>query len=390
MKRYFEISMLFTTILLGCAFLSSCSSEAKKVEIQMQEIGGVYQIPCKVNGVSMNFIFDTGASNVCISLTEALYLYKNGYITNSDFGSTSYSQVADGNIVENMQLNLRSVEVEGIVINDVEAIVVSSLNAPLLLGQTAIQRLGSIEMNGNHLSIYPDYRNSSRNGNKKDVGLIEQIQDWWNDGWHYEYDYEVYTDRTFKLYSKVINGKIEYKIKDTYLNYDYPVEENKHFGDEKFDSKHYKYKYVWGPPWEYFNIKGDDVERELAMIKAKRWVFVREVYLFYVEKSMDGQHQCLEKEEANLYWRESDGEFKVVPCGKYNGREFSHSYYDYELGKYKYNEPNNPREIMVEEGLNYKYYEKHIVFDEYMNYVNRWVDTYDAFTHKAAEYSFDL
>ena len=35
---------------------------------------GLYLIPCTVNGVPLKFIFDTGASNVNISMAEALFL----------------------------------------------------------------------------------------------------------------------------------------------------------------------------------------------------------------------------------------------------------------------------------------------------------------------------
>ena len=44
----------------------------------MKKINGVYQIPCKVNGIPMNFIFDTGATDVTISLVEAKFLIKQG------------------------------------------------------------------------------------------------------------------------------------------------------------------------------------------------------------------------------------------------------------------------------------------------------------------------
>lgn len=101
----------------------------------------------------MNFIFDTGASNVSISLTEAVFMYKNGYITDDDLGERSYATVADGSIVENMKLNLKSIEIGGITLTDVDAIVVSSLSAPLLLGQSAIQKIGKIEMVGDSLFI---------------------------------------------------------------------------------------------------------------------------------------------------------------------------------------------------------------------------------------------
>ena len=127
--------------------------QQQKIGIKMHKNGGVYEIPCVVNGLKMNFIFDTGASNVCISLTEALFMYKNGYITDEDLGEKSYSQVADGSIVANMQLNLRTIEIEGIVLNNVDAIVVASMEAPLLLGQSAIQRIGKIEMDGDSLFI---------------------------------------------------------------------------------------------------------------------------------------------------------------------------------------------------------------------------------------------
>ena len=38
-----------------------------------RQTNGTYLIPCKVNGVPMKFIFDTGASVVNISMTEALF-----------------------------------------------------------------------------------------------------------------------------------------------------------------------------------------------------------------------------------------------------------------------------------------------------------------------------
>lgn len=125
----------------------------KRIGIKMTKTGGVYEIPCLVNGVKMNFIFDTGASNVCISLTEALFLYKNGYITEDDLGERTRSVVADGSITTNTRLTLKTIEIAGIVLRDVDALVSSSIEAPLLLGQSAIQKLGKIEMNGDSLFI---------------------------------------------------------------------------------------------------------------------------------------------------------------------------------------------------------------------------------------------
>lgn len=128
-------------------------SSMVRIGMKMEKSGGVYLLPCVVNGVKMNFIFDTGASNVSISLTEALFLLKNGYLEDYDILGSSLSQVADGSIVENTEINLHSIEVNGIIITDVKAVVSNSIDAPLLLGQSAIQKLGKIEISGDSLYI---------------------------------------------------------------------------------------------------------------------------------------------------------------------------------------------------------------------------------------------
>ncbi len=131
----------------------SVVTKETRIGIKMTKIGGVYQIPCYVNGVKMNFIFDTGASNVCISLTEAMFLAKNGYLEDSDYIGRSKAQIADGSVVENMEINLHSIEIEGIMVTEVKATVVKSIDAPLLLGQSALKKLGRIEIDGDSLFI---------------------------------------------------------------------------------------------------------------------------------------------------------------------------------------------------------------------------------------------
>ncbi len=121
--------------------------------IQMEPYGGVYRIPCVVNGAKMKFIFDTGASNVCISMTMAEYLYDNGYLEDNDIKGVGSSSVADGRIVDHIKILLRDIQIENLHINNVEAIVVDGQNAPLLMGQSAIQKLGKIELNGSTLVI---------------------------------------------------------------------------------------------------------------------------------------------------------------------------------------------------------------------------------------------
>lgn len=161
---------------------SALDTTIQRIGIKMEESGGVFTIPCYVNGVKMNFIFDTGASNVCISLTEALFLSKNGYLNDDDIIGTGYTQVADGSIVENMEINLHSIEIGGVMVTDVRAIVTKSINAPLLLGQSAIQKLGRIEMEGDSIFIFKRGINLPKATENKKVITSEPLSEftWWD------------------------------------------------------------------------------------------------------------------------------------------------------------------------------------------------------------------
>ena len=107
---------------------------------------GTYKIPCKVNGLELDFIFDTGASIVSLSLTEARYMYKHGYLIDSDFIGTEYFSTADGSITEGMVIKIRKLEFEGMVLTDIDATIINNLNAPILLGQSALSKLGKIQI----------------------------------------------------------------------------------------------------------------------------------------------------------------------------------------------------------------------------------------------------
>ena len=114
--------------------------------IKMKRDGGISIIPCKVNGLNLNFIFDTGASDVSLSMTEADFMLKNGYLSVSDIiGSNKFSD-ANGNISEGVVINLKEIEIAGLKLYNVKASIVKNNKAPLLLGQTAIGKLGKIQL----------------------------------------------------------------------------------------------------------------------------------------------------------------------------------------------------------------------------------------------------
>ena len=139
-------------ILLYITFVFTCCSPQKQ-EITMTKEGGIYTIPCELNGIPMNFIYDTGASYVSISSTEAEFLYKQGLLKDSDFKGISYSQIANGDIIPNAIIILDSIKIGSMALYSIEARVIYNSEAPLLLGQSALERLGRIEWEGNTLYI---------------------------------------------------------------------------------------------------------------------------------------------------------------------------------------------------------------------------------------------
>jgi aspartyl protease family protein len=133
---------------------SSSPGNSNITTIRMTEQNGVYEVPIEVNDVPLNFIFDTGASSISISATEAQILLENGKISKDDFEGNENFTDATGRVSEGTILRLRRVKIGDKTIEDVEASVIDSPDAPLLLGQTAMQRFGKITIDYNNQVIY--------------------------------------------------------------------------------------------------------------------------------------------------------------------------------------------------------------------------------------------
>ena len=120
--------------------------EDEEVEMPFTKEGTLYKVKCSVNELPLSFIFDTGASDVSMSMVEATFMMKNGYLSKKDvIGSANFLD-ANGNINAGTVINLRKVDLGGVTIGNVRASVVQNQKAPLLLGQTVLNRAGKIEI----------------------------------------------------------------------------------------------------------------------------------------------------------------------------------------------------------------------------------------------------
>lgn len=125
------------------------TSKTSDVEVPYQELGGVKTIPVKLNGVSMDMIFDTGCSGMSISLNELLTMQKNGRISQADVMGISQRTIADGSVVETGLINLQEVEIggdDGIKLHNVQANVALNQVAPILLGNGVLDEVASVEV----------------------------------------------------------------------------------------------------------------------------------------------------------------------------------------------------------------------------------------------------
>ncbi len=128
-------------------------NEDQTTTISMREESGVYFVPIEINGVNMEFVFDTGASSISISETEALFLWKQGKLSENDFiGEVQFSD-ANGDISEGTIVNLKSVKIGDKVVYNVKASIVHNQIAPLLFGQSAMNRFGKITIDYNNNEI---------------------------------------------------------------------------------------------------------------------------------------------------------------------------------------------------------------------------------------------
>lgn len=114
--------------------------------LKMELQNGVRYVWIEINGIRLRFIFDTGASSICISPAEATVLYRQGTLQKEDILNVQYFQDATGEISEGTKVNLREVKIGNMILENVEALVIDNVNAPLLLGQTVLERFGSIEI----------------------------------------------------------------------------------------------------------------------------------------------------------------------------------------------------------------------------------------------------
>ena len=110
--------------------------------------GGMYKTFGSINGRSVNFLIDTGASAIAMNSDQA----KNLGIQYDRVGTPTKISTASG-FVKGYRIRLKSVTVGGITEKNVAAMVIDGKHpGPILLGMTFLSRL-DIEHSGNAMTL---------------------------------------------------------------------------------------------------------------------------------------------------------------------------------------------------------------------------------------------
>src|SRR6516162_1166891 len=112
-------------------------------EIALRNNGGVYVVPVRINGaITLDFIVDSGASDVLIPADVAMTLARTGTIAPGDFIGDREYRVADGSTLKSERFLLRELKVGDRVLSNVVASIGSVKGEPLL-GQSFLARVGA-------------------------------------------------------------------------------------------------------------------------------------------------------------------------------------------------------------------------------------------------------
>jgi clan AA aspartic protease (TIGR02281 family) len=111
-------------------------------EILLQQENGVLMAPVIINGtIKIDFMIDSGASDVNIPADVALTLFRTKTLGEQDFLGKKTYMLADGSSVPSDSFRIRSLRIGDFELKDVAASVGSVASVPLL-GQSFLRRLG--------------------------------------------------------------------------------------------------------------------------------------------------------------------------------------------------------------------------------------------------------
>jgi hypothetical protein len=125
-------------------------------------------------------------------------------LSEEDILGSGKTQIANGDIIDNTVINIKEIEISGLILKDVQAVVIHQQTAPLLLGQSAIQKLGKVSIVGNRLLIDQLSTNNPYKENGKRLTETEVLKEMMKAD---EYRQNNNHLAALEIYERIVNGR---------------------------------------------------------------------------------------------------------------------------------------------------------------------------------------
>jgi clan AA aspartic protease (TIGR02281 family) len=111
--------------------------------VSLVDSGGTYKVPVTINGqLTLQFVVDSGASDVTVPADVVLTLIRTESITETDFIGEQKYRLADGSTITSKTFRLKSLKVGDKTVENVTGSI-ADINGSLLLGQSFLRKFKS-------------------------------------------------------------------------------------------------------------------------------------------------------------------------------------------------------------------------------------------------------
>lgn len=127
--------------------------------LKKDRLSGLYHMEASLNGMSGDFIFDTGASGIVINSSFYSQLMSQGRLTRADYKGPVRSVIADGSVVGGSLYNISTLEAGNLVLRNIEVTVMPQMNAGMLIGQSFLAQFGKVTLDFDNSRLILEQKN---------------------------------------------------------------------------------------------------------------------------------------------------------------------------------------------------------------------------------------
>ncbi len=127
-------------------FATAEKTDAQKTmtttEVKFKREQQKFSVGCKLNGIEISCLLDTAATTGTISVADAMFITKYGFIQNREWSQDPYKDITESTVVTIRELEIEGIKVKGLIMK-----VVNDKNAKLQLSKNDIAKFGNISVN---------------------------------------------------------------------------------------------------------------------------------------------------------------------------------------------------------------------------------------------------